>query len=156
MFEPRSLGMFASSADFNAALDGLTNRDPAAAEGRDSPADKNGGDIFFRKATRWQRHPVLPGFSGARILPVGGNSIPDPQVLRVLEPPPPDDRAELLPSRRALALADLARDLETMTTETVTETVTEKGVVGDALVVLEKTRDLLLEASTRRIQLLSC
>ncbi|MDA8000477.1 MAG: hypothetical protein MPK06_04685 [Alphaproteobacteria bacterium] len=154
MFEPRSLGMFASSADFNAALDGLTNRDPAAAEGRDSPADKNGGDIFFRKATRWQRHPVLPGFSGARILPVGGNSIPDPQVLHVLEPPPPDDRAELLPSRRALALTQLSRAMEKTMTETTTTT--EEGVVGDALVVLEKTRDLLLEASTRRIQLLSC
>ncbi|MDA8010014.1 MAG: hypothetical protein MPK75_09955 [Alphaproteobacteria bacterium] len=154
MFEPRSLGMFASSADFNAALDGLTNRDPAAAEGRDSPAEKNGGDIFFRKATRWQRHPVLPGFSGARILPVGGNSIPDPQVLRVLEPPPPDDRAELLPSRRALALTQLSRAMEKTMTETTTTT--EEGVVGDALVVLEKTRDLLLEASTRRIQLLSC
>lgn len=120
----------------------------------------DGGDVFFRKAADWQRHPLLPGFSGSVRAPfvAGGNSIPDLQVLSVLEPAPPDDRAELLPPRRVRALAELANDLEGIL---ALEGTAEAGqglhdALREAGEVLNTTRSLLLEANTRRIQLLSC
>ena len=71
------------------------------------------GDVFYRKAAEWQRHLPLPSPATALRSPfaLAPNSIPDPGVLALLEPPPPEDKSELLPPRRMADLAELAARL---------------------------------------------
>ena len=119
---------------------------------------QDGGDVFFRKAADWQRQPLLPPASAPARAPfaAASNSIPDPQILSLLEPLAPNNVSELLPTNHTRALAELARDLQSELESHTDTPATQRAALQDVSHVLAGIRRLLDEANIRRIQLIAC